>query len=218
LIRIGPLQDGGYLVPDDLEGLVGAISPGVSSECGFDTEIAQRGIPVLMIDASVDGPPQEHVNFKFIPKFLGAQSSPSEMTLQEAVTQFPSGDLLLQMDIERAEYEVLPVTPDTVMDRFRIIVIELHLVWRLERPTIGDFNAVMDKLLRNHRIVHFHINNSHGAVNVSGVEVPLLVELTLLRNDRANFDAKAHLTLPHPLDEENVPGKPSVKIPEWVYR
>ena len=60
LTRIGSGDDGGYLVPDDLSGIGGCISPGVSTEISFDREMAARGIPVFMADASVKGPPEHN--------------------------------------------------------------------------------------------------------------------------------------------------------------
>jgi hypothetical protein len=70
LIRIGPEADGGYLVPDDLVGITALVSPGVSSEVGFDHAMAERGIEVYMADLSVDGPPVQHPRFHFQKKFL----------------------------------------------------------------------------------------------------------------------------------------------------
>ncbi|MCU0317661.1 MAG: hypothetical protein MUC92_13840 [Fimbriimonadaceae bacterium] len=35
LIRLGPDEDGGYLVPDDLEGIVACFSPGVNTVSRF---------------------------------------------------------------------------------------------------------------------------------------------------------------------------------------
>jgi hypothetical protein len=41
LLRVGPSGDGGYLVPDDLEGIEYCFSPGVSSESGFEAALAE---------------------------------------------------------------------------------------------------------------------------------------------------------------------------------
>src|ERR1700677_1776940 len=65
LRRFGPPGDGGYLMPDDLEGVTSAVSPGVSFQCGFDLEIARRGIDVYMSDASVAAPPVAHPKIHF---------------------------------------------------------------------------------------------------------------------------------------------------------
>ena len=107
LKRFGPNGDGGYLMPDDLDGIVACISPGVSTECGFDSEMAARGIDVYMADASVAGPSARHDRFHFFPKHLDIAASAGTMTLDQLCAQAPDGDLLLQMDIEGAEYRVL---------------------------------------------------------------------------------------------------------------
>lgn len=44
LTRLGPAGDGGYLLPDDLDGIEACFSPGVSLLSGFETECAQRGM------------------------------------------------------------------------------------------------------------------------------------------------------------------------------
>jgi hypothetical protein len=55
LIRIGGETDGGYLVPDDLEGIEYCFSPGVAETAGFESELAKRGIRSFLADFSVDG-------------------------------------------------------------------------------------------------------------------------------------------------------------------
>jgi hypothetical protein len=56
LIRVGDFGDGGYLVPDDLSGIRACFSPGVSKQASFELDMAKRGIPSFMADASVAGP------------------------------------------------------------------------------------------------------------------------------------------------------------------
>ena len=94
LIRLGPAGDGGYLVPDDLDGILACVSPGVSTECGFDLAIAERGIDVHMADASVEGPGVAHPRFHFEKKFLATTSGSSTTTIEkfcEAIPGFDSG-------------------------------------------------------------------------------------------------------------------------------
>jgi hypothetical protein len=71
LVRIGPERDGGYLVPDDLDGIRHAFSPGVSTESGFEAELAARGMRVFLADYSVDGPAASHPLFTFDKRFVG---------------------------------------------------------------------------------------------------------------------------------------------------
>ena len=95
LRRFGPPGDGGYLMPDDLQGIRACVSPGVSTECGFDEAMAARGIDVYMADASVTGPPVPHAAFHFTLKFLDIRSSPRTMTIEELCAPAGDGDLLL---------------------------------------------------------------------------------------------------------------------------
>src|SRR5262249_38221987 len=57
LIRIGGGGDGGYLVPDDLGGVVACFSPGVGAVASFEAALLSRGIPCYLVDASVTRPP-----------------------------------------------------------------------------------------------------------------------------------------------------------------
>lgn len=72
LIRLGGEGDGGYLVPDDLDGIAACFSPGVSDVADFETSlIRDYGIPCYLADASVDGPPPGTPGLDFEKKFLG---------------------------------------------------------------------------------------------------------------------------------------------------
>ena len=65
LIRIGGGADGGYLVPDDLEGIVACFSPGVAATATFEEELAARGIKCFLADYSVRRPPVKNPLFAF---------------------------------------------------------------------------------------------------------------------------------------------------------
>lgn len=82
LLRFGPESDGGYLLPDDLDGVIACFSPGVCETSGFEQDCASRGMPVYMADASVSGPASSSPLFHFKKKFIGAQNRGDFMTLQ----------------------------------------------------------------------------------------------------------------------------------------
>ena len=104
LKRFGPSGDGGYLMPDDLDGIVACISPGVSTECGFDSEMAARGIDVYMADASVAGPSARHDRFHFFPKHLDIAASGRNHDARSASSAYDErmATLRVQLDIEEA--------------------------------------------------------------------------------------------------------------------
>lgn len=214
LVRIGPENDGGYVLPDDMEGLNALFSPGVSDEIGFDREISARGIECFMADASVEAPGDLPPNIHFRPNFIGSEDRHPFITMQSWVEEEAPGrtDLMLQMDIEGAEYDVLDNLPAEVLARFRIIVLELHdLEWLAEPAWLKRFTNVLSRLNANHTLCHLHSNNTGGFFYFEGRSIPQVVELSYVRADRTNRTGDtAHI--PHPLDQLN-----SYKLPEFPH-
>lgn len=217
LLRIGGEGDGGYLVPDDLESLVSAISPGTSTEVGFDLEMANRGINVLMADASVDGPPFDNPHFHFHRKFVDVFEDDQTMrldTLCRSQVGGGTGDRILQMDIEGAEYRVLLDLSDEMLKSFRIMVVEFHHLDRmLARFPLRIIKATFQKLLRHHHIVHIHPNNVAGPSKRKEIEIPPVMEFTFYRKDRARVMRDRKLCFPHRLDHDNLANRPSLVLP-----
>lgn len=221
LIRLGPIGDGGYLVPDDLEGIDAVFSPGVATQSGFEWDCAERGLRVFMADRSVTAPSLAHPNFDFIRRDVGTDSDEITITMDEWVESKSgksTGDLLLQMDIEGAEWLVLANMSSALLERCRIIVIELHRLQDLRHPESFRFmGPILERITRTHHCVHIHPNNTARFENASGVPIPTVAEFTFLRKDRAKTIGFAHL-IPHPLDSDNVSGDghPHMVLPrEW---
>ncbi len=215
LVRLGPDGDGGYLVPNDLEGIVYAFSPGVSTESGFEAALAARGLRVFLADYSVDGPAEANPMFVFEKKYVGGLSDDIYMTLdhwKSSSIGAYAGDLLLQMDIEGAEYETLLACPDGLLAQFRIMVIEFHFLHELlNRRYFELVSRAFAKLLQTHTVVHIHPNNCCGSVKADGLELPRIAEITLQRNDR--LERREHCrTFPHVLDRNNT-RKPTLVLP-----
>lgn len=220
LIRLGPDSDGGYLVPDDLDGIIACFSPGVSNVSGFEKDCADRGIEVYMADKSIDKLPETHARFHFLKKFIASTNDADFITLDSWVNQVledKTGDLLLQMDIEGYEYETIFSLSDSLMKRFRIIVVEfhwMHLLW--SKPYFELSNRAFIKLLQTHSVVHIHPNNLGKTVKRNNIEIPELIEITFLRNDRVD-SREFTQSFPHPLDINNTSFQPLV-LPESWYK
>lgn len=220
LIRIGPDGDGGYLVPDDLEGLTAALSPGVADECRFDLALAERGIPVFMADASVDGPPAQHNLFHFQKKFIEPYESENTTTFAAfsrfVESQSRPGDWLMQMDIEGAEWRVLLNAPDEDLSRCRILLIEFHHLQRLFSASNFEFMAsVFERLLKSYDVVHIHPNNASRVATLGDIEIPTVMEFTFLRRDRFAAGHPIGVAVyPHPHDSECVPTRPPLPLPK----
>lgn len=218
LVRIGPEGDGGYLVPDDLEGISACVSPGVSTEVGFDNAMADRGIDVYMADASVDGPPTQHVKFHFIKKYLGVVEDEMNTRLDHMGSLVPGGDLILQMDIEGAEWRVLLDASSQILSRFRIMIIEFHDLKQIfSQFSFHMIEAVFQKILETHSVVHIHPNNILKPYLFKNILIPSIMEITFYRNDRKLL-TQVPATYPNSLDCDNVPSMPSITLPEIWWR
>ena len=220
LVRIGGDEDGGYLVPNDLEGLIACFSPGVSQTATFEEDMLARGLRTFQIDASILETPLRHPNNVFERKFLGIISDEQRVTLDQWVKGKlgdQSGDLILQMDIEGHEWLALATVSDETLQRFRIIVLELHGLDRVFESFGATVLApVLERLRLHFDIVHLHANNVVPVMQGRNFAVTPLVEATLLRKDRSKL--REPITgFPHPLDRDNLSNRPTSVVPRSMY-
>jgi hypothetical protein len=225
LIRIGGSADGGYLVPDDLDKLGACFSPGVAESATFEMGMAERSIPSFLIDYSVDGPPAENKLFRFEKLFLATHTDGTKfIRLEDWVNINAPGDseLILQMDVEGAEWSVLLDTPEQLLARFRIMVIEFHILEKMMTSSLGVevLSAIIDKISRNFKVVHLHANNAGGVHKFKGQTIPRVLELTFLRKDRFDLSRdRFPPSVPNPLDERNDPTKRDIILSRaWLAR
>ena len=215
LIRLGCDGDGGYLVPDDLDGITACFSPGVSTVADFEVNLAERGIPCYLADYSVNEAPVQHPLISFEKKFLGLENNEVFTTLDAWVAKHTPNktDFLLQMDIEGGEYDVLFDVSDKTLQQCRILVIEFH---HLDRLIINEgfrfLNLIFKKLDKYFKVVHIHPNNCAPSYTYGEFEIPPIMEFTFLRRDRI-FEAKPARDFPSHLDRTNVREVPDFKLP-----
>jgi hypothetical protein len=220
LLRIGGSSDGGYLLPGDLNEISACFSPGVAQSSTFEMAMAEMSIPSFMVDYSVDGPPVANANFRFEKLFLAAHTDGVKfIRLEDWVNANTPrrADLILQMDIEGSEWPVLLDTPEQILNKFRIMVIEFHNLDQMMTTSLGAelFETVFDKLARNFKIVHLHANNAGGVHRYKGQIIPRVLELTFLRSDRFSLSTKRFpAVLPHPLDQPNETKKKEILLCE----
>lgn len=213
LIRVGPDFDGGYLIPDDLDDVAACFSPGVDVTALFESDMIRRGIPCFLADASIVDAPIADTHFT--KKFIGPFSDDSTITLDDWVKTNKPGndDLILQADIEGAEWQMLlNVSPETLR-RFRIMAIEFHDLERLmDKHAFAIINAVFNRLCQDFHIVHNHPNNTGGYVSYRSLEIPRVQEITFLRKDRSPMFGFAG-EFPHRLDRPNDLRLPDFALP-----
>jgi len=219
LIRLGSKGDGGYLIPDDIEGISACFSPGIGELSIFEQDCSEYGMQVFLADKSVDKPPLKNEKFHFLKKFIGPITNGDFITMDDWVNESmieKNSDLLLQMDIEGHEYFSIINMSDSLLKRFRIMVIEFHDLDKL--INIEFYNKAMivfKKILQNHICVHIHPNNCYEIFYFRGIEIPIVSEFTFIRKDRIK-NWSPQITFPHPLDIDNT-NKKSIILPKSWY-
>ncbi len=221
LIRLGSRGDGGYLIPDDLEGIVACFSPGVDDRATFETHLIERGIPCFLADAAIDGAPIKGNMVHFTKKFLGVINNAKTTTLDDWINANAPGndDLILQMDIEGAEWPVLLNVSRNTLRRFRIVVVELHDLERLmDKHAFVIIRSTFERLLEDFYIVHNHPNNYGSSVRRRSLVIPRVLEMTLIRKDRVTSVEFAR-KFPHHLDVKNDVNRPDIPLPpQWFHQ
>nr|WP_321356779.1 hypothetical protein [uncultured Draconibacterium sp.] len=218
LIRLGPDGDGGYLVPDDLDGIYACFSPGVGKLSEFELDCLKQGMKVFLADKSVDSPAVSDNRLNFLKKFIGPVTNEDYITMDDWVESSinnKSSDLILEMDIEKSEYLSILQMSEVLLKRFRIMIIEFHLLDYLwNEQFFKTASAVFDKILKYHTCVHIHPNNCFDISRFKGIEIPPVAEFTFLRNDRI-LSKHPQTKFPHSLDFDNTSKKKVILPKRW---
>lgn len=220
LVRLGAKNDGGYLVPDDFEGIKYCFSPGVANISSFETDLVKKGIHCFLADHSVPSPKSKIEGLTFTKKHIGSFNNDQYMTMENWVNDTIANqqeDLVLQMDVEGGEYEIFFNIPDTLLQRFRILVVEFHYLNKLfDLHYFTIARRVFEKILIYFDVVHLHPNNFTLPDIRNGISIPPLMEFTFLRKDR--FLSREYFSnFPNKLDMDNC-DRQSVKLPKEWYR
>lgn len=212
-IRLGGERDGGYVMLDPGQnGIV--YSFGISPNSPWDLEMAKRGFKVYQYDASLSKEPDEHPNIFFHKYFVAdkAKDGPYK-TIPQIILENnhqKENDLILQMDIEGAEWDILNSLPTEYLCKFKQIIIEIH------RAGLSIYNySILERLRKTHTPVHFHYNNHvrqlYYLPQLEFIYSGDLIEMTYARNDSFTFSNCTDY-FPTALDRPNGP-RHSFEIP-----
>ncbi len=220
LIRIGGTGDGGYLIPNDLSGICSCVSPGVADKWEFERELLSKfQIKSVMLDASIETPKLEK-GLEFHNCWVGPANDEMTLSMNSIIRNQlaeGNGELLLQMDIEGAEYMTLLATDLELLSKFRIAIIEFHdlEMWKINSYFSKVVSPLFVKLTDVFDIVHLHPNNGGLNFDWHGVQHPSGIELTFHRKDRAN-GYSGNRSLPNKLDSISDEKRPDVVFPRRI--
>lgn len=240
LIRIGSNHDGGYLLPNDLNGVNYCFSPGVGNSISFEENLLEFGIESFLLDPSVvmSGSNMKGIyfeqkpltpatgdlfSFKMFDKLSDIIRTERGISLFDWVNSKVNSkeeDLILQLDIENSEYQVLLATPIDLLKKFRIMAIEFHSFHNLRYQYNLDniFFPVFRKILSEFDIVHIHPNNVAQNISFSKYTLPHALEITFHRKDRRKIDPIKLSEFEHELDSDTVMNLKKVILDNQLFR
>ena len=220
LVRIGGSRDGGYFCPPDLSQISYVFSPGYGGVKNFEDELARKGKRTFICDSSYAQvsdllPLQEFEQFT-LSGFTSLKSG--RMSLPDWVDSkvgLETTNMLLQLDIEGAEWEVLNETNSDFLNRFDVVLIEFHDLDRLvsDKDFLSNAEMLFSKLKSNFLNVYCRANNCGGTFTFLGRKLPKVVEITLI-NRFYSYKFKRQEQALNIVDEDylNNPDLPIIKL------
>ena len=218
LIRLGGSLDGGYLLPNVLDGIQVCLSPGTSGNTSFENQLStQYGIKCLLCDPDDE---KEDLDLdsrnEFDKMSLSYENTATSFTINGWLSKYQLDDLyplMLCMDIEGMEVQVINHLTDNDLNKFRIITLELHYLHLLHSQEQPDYVFALlkavDKLSKFFDCVHFKPNTTcpFGVTTSDGTVHTLYhcVEVTYLHKQLRNQNpvSSKFLDLPNDLDQPN---------------
>lgn len=221
LIRVGGERDGGYLMLKPLlpKGKV-AYSLGVGKTSKWEDQIKDYGYDIHMYDHTVNGAPVQHPQLHFHKTGIGPKNQGPLKTIETIIEDNGHSnetDMLLQCDIEGAEWESFAWTPQKTLGQFSQIILEMHwfLHYCSDPNRLNLIHKTLSNLSQNFTPYHIHSNNYVGLFGVKGKVMAEVIEVSYVRNDLVEF-TNEKLVFPTPLDKPNSKGnKPDVILGEF---
>jgi|TARA_Y100000389_G_scaffold190489_1_gene215403 hypothetical protein len=221
-IRIGGNEDGGYVVPDDFEGIKYCFSPGVGNLTNFEDDLIKKKINCYLADFSVNTTfSDELINFE--KKFVGPISNENYINLKDWISSKidyeKNNDLILQLDVEGDEYDIINSLDIGTLKKFRIILIEFHqLHYIFDSFTFKKIKKVFDILNKFFYCTHIHPNNNpEFIIKEKDIMIPPVMEFSYLRKDRSET-LHNDLKFPSVLDRPNNPSRSDINLPKCWYK
>ncbi|MGH9256663.1 MAG: hypothetical protein ACRD3C_19055 [Vicinamibacterales bacterium] len=213
LERFGEPNDGGYLVCANLLDTVQVgYSYGISGYDQWGCDVSRKlSVRVHQYDCFDTRPTScNHGDLVFHAECVGASSSvidgrPFDTIANQISKNGDAGKgVVLKIDVEGAEWESFPATPDETLQRIDQLVVEFHGV---ADPRILP---VVERLRQHFHVAHVHFNNNRCR---PGVEpFPADVYEVLFVNKRIGVVAGSKAMQPHQLDAPNRPAIPDCQM------
>jgi len=189
LIRMGPKEDGGYVIADGFEYDL-LISCGIANDIRFEDDFLDSyNIKCLAFDGTINSFPSHRNNMEWISKNIGYLNTEKTTNLKEYIQN--NKRIFLKMDIEGSEFNWLDSMSEVDLDCFSQIVIEYHWPFDIYRMNM------LKKLNKTHYIIHIHGNNGRYLYNIhnisldyNDIDIPEVFEVTYVNKRLFNKPLK----------------------------
>jgi hypothetical protein len=151
LVRVGPNEDGGYVIADGLDYDL-FISCGIANDIRFEDDfLSTYNIRCIAFDGTIQSFPYHKNTIEWVPKNIGYSNTEKTTNLKEYIQN--NKKIFLKMDIEGSEFNWLDSMTETELENFSQIVLEVHWPFDVYRMNM------LQKLNKTHYIIHIHGNN-----------------------------------------------------------
>ena len=215
--RYGNAGDGGYVgvssTPDVL------LSGGIGSNISFELDYVENnqcdamchdhqfgnGTYNSLLDFQTGNNYKNHPYYNklnFFEKMVDVYNSPTKTNFEEHFYSYDN--ISLKLDIECGEYNYFNWLPGEYIHKLDQIFVEVHQLNRNKR------SRIIEKINKTHVLIHAHGNNcnlkkpvSEKYVQIDGVSVPNVIELTFLHKRYFDTIKPSHQALPLECDHPN---------------
>lgn len=212
LIRLGEENDGGYLIPNDLNNVELCFSAGIGDLAKFERDLQQKyNINSILADFNKINKNILPESSKFIKKKISFELGEDNLNLNKFISS--EKDIILKIDIEGDEYLNLINFDEKKFDNVRILIIELHDLRNLRSKFFYQmFEKFLNKICEHFYICHLHPNNTSKIKKIGKYLIPDMIELTLINKRRINKKLLNYSNIPHPLDQKTDPNKRDIFV------
>lgn len=180
--RVGPLEDGGYVMPVSvLEKCTALFTYGVGGETRYEQEFSETyQKPVFMFDHTVGVPHLSTIdpNVKFVSEGLGFQERCKDFLVHYRELGI-TGDVFLKIDIEGGEFDYfLSADLDEIAKVTTGINLEIH--WIDNGENREKLILILQRLQKDYVLCHIHANNWATVFPLEGKMIPIVMELSFI--------------------------------------
>jgi len=209
MIRIGPKGEGGYVLYNNVEKITKLISIGVAKDTSFEEDFSQKSLGKIFIELyDHTDRPVRNLPSNFIFHSIGISNSdfedPKLLSLGTIIkNSLKISDIsILKIDIDGAEYLALTEIDPDIYKRFDQIIIEIHDICE-KNISNGKLQSIVNNISRNFDVIHLHPNSIEPWINVYGVCLPKVLEITFLNRIYSDIYIKEIPIFPTTLDYPN---------------